>query len=82
VGAARYLFGNTNNASYTHTGFIAIEGTNATGLKPVQSLEVTASGGLAYAAQGSYVGSSTISSITVLPSAGTFDAGTIFVYGA
>jgi hypothetical protein len=72
----------TGDQSYSHTGFAQIDGTNATGLKLFSSQNTSNDDGSAQITIGRYVGTSTISSITVLPSAGTFDAGTIFVYGA
>ena len=69
----------------TSSGFIFVNGTNATGLKIIQSVSYCG-GGLTgeqeFSSLGWYSGSSTISSIEIKSSAGNFDAGTVYVYGA
>jgi hypothetical protein len=69
----------------TSSGFIFVNGTNASGLKIIQSVS-HCGGGLTgeqeFSSLGWYSGSSTISSIEIKSSVGNFDAGTVYVYGA
>jgi hypothetical protein len=65
-------------------GSILIDGCNNTGLKSIIS---TASGTGTATNEGNvimgfYQGSSTISSVSLISSAGNFDAGTLYVYGS
>lgn len=73
-----------NSAADTLTAFITIDGTNATGIKPI-SVSSKASGttsSLSYAWNGFYAGTSAVTSVRVYSDTGNFDAGTIYVYGA
>jgi hypothetical protein len=64
---------------------ITIQGTNAAGVKPIQYV---GSGLIAndynnrVSGQGSYKGTSTISSVSIISTNGDLDSGTIYVYGA
>jgi hypothetical protein len=72
-----------NNAAHRFNGTVLLLGGNSTGNKPVTingSTEGTS--GTAYTTTGVYKGTSTISSVSAICSSGTFDEGTIFVYGA
>jgi hypothetical protein len=74
----------SSNAASRTSGTILLQGGNSAGVKIIQSVAgVTQQGGndgQPIIAGGLYSGTSTISSVTVLTSAGTFDEGTIFVY--
>lgn len=63
-------------------GYLLLTGANASGVKVYQSLggATDNSGAAGYAVGGWYDSSSTISSISVVASAGSFDAGTVYVY--
>lgn len=72
-----------DNVADTFTGHIRVEGAAGTGVKPYQSLTYGASSGTTNRnISGVYNGTSAISSISIISSAGNFDAGTIYVYGA
>lgn len=72
------------SAANTVTGFIQINGANAAGQKPFSSSSAAAGGtpGDSTLLLGTYIGSSAISSVSIISSVGNFDAGTIYVYGA
>jgi hypothetical protein len=72
----------TQSASYLHTGLIQIDGTNSSGQKIMKSESASKNDSSYFRSNGRYTGTSTISSLTILTSAGNFDAGTIYVYGA
>jgi hypothetical protein len=63
-------------------GYLLLTGANASGVKIYQSLGGASdnSGAASYGVGGWYDSSSTISSISVVASAGSFDAGTVYVY--
>ena len=74
-----------NDQTSTVSGHILISGTNATGVKPIQLNSVSLGDNTtnrSYSLTGSYLGSSAITSISLLSNSGNFDAGTIYVYGA
>jgi hypothetical protein len=83
--ATEYYFASSgNNAANAVALQMSVDGTNSAGIKTIQSFswadgtttnEFGAIGGF-------YIGTSTISSVSVISSSGNFDAGTIFVYGA
>lgn len=72
------------SAANAVTGFIRVEGANAAGSKPYISSSSAggATPGDSNIYLGSYEGTSTISSVSIVSSVGNFDAGTIYVYGA
>lgn len=59
-----------------------ISGANSTGIKPFQWISRESNGGSAAMGMGYYGGTSTISSVSIITSTGSWDAGTIRVYGA
>ena len=73
-----------NSAANTITSTVQIDGANNTGIKTF-ILGGDANGTTTNDSpmiQGFYVGTSTVSSIVIKTDAGSFDAGTVFVYGA
>jgi hypothetical protein len=77
-----------NDASSTMSAQMEIDGCNATGFKPYQYtgggniVSVTANTGpVWYFGGGVYAGTSAISSVSIV-SDGTFDAGTVYIYGS
>ena len=75
----------SNTASTLHGGFY-VYGANSTGIK---GIDVSASGSpgggnnqTACMFKGRYSGTSTISSVSILLNSGSFDAGTVYVYGS
>lgn len=66
-------------------GFLNMTGCNSTGIK-AYTAGSSGDGGSQGAAQnnlgGTYTGTSTISSVSIISSVGNFDAGTIYVYGS
>jgi hypothetical protein len=72
------------SAANAVTGFIKIDGTNAAGTKPYSTTSSAggATPGDSNILLGTYDGSSTISSVSIISTVGNFDAGTIYVYGA
>ena len=69
----------------TVSGHVLISGTNATGVKPIQLNSVSLldnTSNRSYSLTGAYLGSSAITSVSIISSSGNFDAGTIYVYGA
>lgn len=86
TGATSCAFGVMgNDQTSTVSGHIIIEGANATGVKPIQLNSVSLTDNTtnrSYSLTGAYLGTSAISSISIISSSGNFDAGTIYVYGA
>lgn len=82
-GADGYVFVVQGGASNFFAGSILVNGTNTSGLKPIQSTS-WANGGNAYVivASGNYQGTSAISSISINSNLGNFNNGTVYVYGA
>ena len=74
----------SNNAGSTYSGAAMVFGTNTAGIKPVlHSGSPNAAGGVNHSSAfggGTYSGTSAITSVSVLITSGTFDAGTIYVY--
>ena len=71
----------------TISGTIDIQGTATSGVKPYQlqasaTDSYLASNSRGYVAGGAYLGTSSITSISIISSSGNFDAGSIWVYGA
>ena len=73
-----------NNATNYLSAWIQIDGTNAAGYKPINFSSNTSGGVTNQSRTGNavYMGTSSISSISVISSSGNLDAGTIYVYGA
>ena len=72
--------GLTDSTAGTVNGYVNLYNCNSTELKPaIFSGSGTARG---YTGSGYYSGASTISSVSVTCTVGTFDAGTVYVYGA
>jgi hypothetical protein len=71
-----------NDPSHRFGGTVQLFGGNSTVAKPV-IINGTGDGtnGVGYSLSGIYKGTSAITSVTALTSAGTFDEGTIYVYG-
>ena len=72
-----------NDAADTISADVLISGANATGIKPI----IFASYGLGTSAQSKvgtalYLGTSAITSVSIISQGQNFDAGTVFVYGA
>ena len=65
-------------------GMVVISGANSSGVKLVQIQTVTSATATGYPIieQGVYTGSSVVSSVSLISSAGTFDGGTMYIYGA
>jgi len=65
------------------SAYIAVDGANATGLKTILVTGFNDSAaGSSYITQGSYTGTSVISSISIISSVSNFDVGRIYVYGS
>ena len=86
TGGTSCVFGVMGNSQIsTVSGHALISGTNATGVKPIQLNSVSLldnTSNRSYSLTGSYLGSSAITSVSIISSSGNFDAGTIYVYGA
>jgi hypothetical protein len=80
----KFLLGRMGTAAGdTFGGYWLIDGTNASGRKPFQGIGIgTGTAPRNYNISGSYFGTSTISSVSIISETGNFDAGTIYVYGA
>jgi hypothetical protein len=62
--------------------FVKVDGTNATGIKPINCIGVgTDTNGEGRILNGMYIGTSAITSVTFYSTAGNWDAGTLYVYG-
>lgn len=78
-----WLIGLTGSTSGVISGYTNVWNCNSTTPKPfLASGTGSGSGYRAYMETGHYSGTSAISSISVTCSAGSFDAGTVYVYGA
>jgi hypothetical protein len=78
-----FLLTYMDNTADTFNAHLRLSGANAAGIKPYSGMSYGSQSGTTNRnVQGHYLGTSTISSISVISSAGNFDAGTIFVYGA
>ena len=81
-GANAFTGGQTADAAGSAHGSYHIFGANSTGIKPIFGWGTgQATGGEMWTVNGYYAGTSVISSISLV-SANTFDAGTIYVWGA
>jgi len=87
IGATSFTIGKMSALAASQVrSSISVQGANSTGFKAVGvSGGGTAAGSdghqlLVY--QGTYNGTSTISSVSIITSAGTFDAGTVYIYGS
>jgi hypothetical protein len=73
-----------NNAASDVSGYVLFSGCNSSGIKIFNSVSAANAGGgnsqVHYYIGGNYTGSSTISSVSILSSAGNFDAGKIYIY--
>jgi len=72
------------SAANAVTGFIKVDGANATGTKTFSSTSSAggATPGDSNVLLGTYDGALAITSVSIISSVGNFDAGTIYVYGA
>lgn len=78
-----WLIGLTGSAAGTVSGYTNIWNCNSTTPKPFLASGIgSGTGYRSYMETGHYSGTSTISSISVTCTAGSFDAGTLYVYGA
>jgi hypothetical protein len=72
-----------NDAANTITGYLMLDGANATTIKPYAwSSFANGTSNRSRMGMGRYLGTSVISSVSVVAGSGTFDAGSILVYGA
>ena len=78
-----FRLGMTAAAAGAVTGYANIWNCNTTTVKPFSAAgAASGSGYRGYTSTGHYSGSSAVSSVSITCSAGTFDAGTVYVYGA
>jgi len=78
------IFGTQAAAADTNTACIFLSGGQGSGVKPYEFQGASSgnSPSRTYFGRGVYLGSSTITGITIFTSSGNFDAGTVRVYGA
>ena len=80
------VLGYNGSATYTFSGTILLGNCNSTSRKTIQANVGAAFNSGADAAnsigQGFYTGTSTVSSVSLIVESGTFDTGTVYVYGA
>jgi hypothetical protein len=73
-------------AHVTGAGSIQVSGAKTSGQKPVNFVGRGEAGGntngRAYVGVGRYAGSSAITSVSIIASAGSFDGGTVYIYGS
>ena len=84
-GATAIFLGVPNAAANTADCLILVEGCNGAGQKVMSytfSGNSTGTNAKYFSGHGRYTGSSTISSISIVTDSETYDAGTVFVYGA
>ena len=78
-----FRLGMTTAAAGAVTGYANIWNCNTTTVKPFSAAgAASGSGYRGYTSSGHYTGTSAVTSVSVSCSAGTFDAGTVYVYGA
>jgi hypothetical protein len=74
----------TTNANSTASGFLRVSGANTSGIKLAHGVggadPAGGNAGVQYAVGGSWSGSATISTVSIISEFGNFDAGTVFVY--
>jgi hypothetical protein len=76
-----FTFGSLGNAGGVTNSFIQIDGTNADGIKSINcGTYGDDTNGQARVLSGMYIGTSAITSVSITTN-GTFDAGTVYVYG-
>jgi hypothetical protein len=75
---------NQGTSATTYGAFyMKVDGCNATGIKPFQYTSISdVNTGISFSGIGRYKGTSAISSVSFISSAGNFTSGTIYVYGA
>jgi hypothetical protein len=72
-----------SSATDTLSAYVMLQGGNSTAIKPIYFTSfTTGTSKRSYMGDGRYLGTSTISSVSVIAGSGTFDAGSILVYGA
>jgi hypothetical protein len=80
------VLGKNGSASFSSSGTILLGNCNSTSRKTIQANFGAAfnsgAGAQNTVGQGFYKGTSTVSSISLIVESGTFDAGTVYVYGA
>jgi len=73
----------TDLASRSVYGTVIMSGCNATTPKPFNASGMSSGTGTSgWIVNGSYIGTSAISSVSIISDSGNFDAGTIYIYGA
>jgi hypothetical protein len=73
----------TDSGSRSVYGTVIMSGCNATTPKPFNASGMSSGAGTSgWIVNGSYIGTSTISSVSIISDTGNFDAGTIYIYGA
>ena len=78
-----FRLGMTAAAAGAVTGYANIWNCNTTTVKPFSAAgAASGSGYRGYTSAGHYTGASAVSSVSITCSAGSFDAGTVYVYGA
>jgi hypothetical protein len=87
IGQSNYNWGRLGgNAADTMTCSAIIDGANSTDLKVINAIAgpsgIGYSGGWVFSTQGLYSGTSVVTSIAITTNSGSFDAGTVFVYGS
>jgi hypothetical protein len=74
----------TTNANSTASGYLQVSGANTSGIKLAHGVggadPAGGNAGVQYAVGGSWSGSATVSTVSIISEFGNFDAGTIFVY--
>jgi hypothetical protein len=74
----------TTNANSTASGYLRVSGANTSGIKLAHGVggadPAGGNAGVQYAVGGSWSGSATVSTVSIISEFGNFDAGTIFVY--
>lgn len=85
VSATSFSLTNGASASPRSYAMVTVDGANSAGIKPVginTSAGTSGTNARYVAQQGFYVGTSTISSISIISDVGNFTSGTLYVYGA
>jgi hypothetical protein len=82
-GASLFFAQQGGDAANTVTGYLMLDGANATTNKPFSfASRATGTSNRSVSGMGRYTGTSVISSVSVIAGSGTFDAGSILVFGA
>ena len=87
IGTTSFIIGKMSaNAGSVVRGSVNVQGANSTGFKAVEvsggGTTAGSDGQINYVYQGTYDGTSKITSVSIITSAGTFDAGTVYIYGS